>query len=53
MERLVNIAANYVKTHPIHKQVNDPHVTIVSNLKAFETISYLTLELPLDIAEFM
>lgn len=42
MEQVVQIARQYVKHNPIHKQINDPHVTIISNLKAFETVSYLT-----------
>lgn len=31
MDRLVKIAADYVKYNPIHKQINDPHIMIVSN----------------------
>ncbi len=42
MERLVNLAAEFIRYNPIHKQINDPHITIVGNLKAFETITYLT-----------
>jgi len=57
MERLVDIALKYMKINPIYKQVNgktaNPHALIISNLKAFEAICYLTIDLPLNVAEFV